>query len=465
MVTSNVVDHKAPIGEMGVVKTSSFRSFLEDNKILQHPHNIGVYSKMTREDAQVNSIIRAMMLPIQRATWRIDPAGADDDVVQMVSEDLRLPIVGQTSHEESRGRVSWREHLPHALQMLVYGHAYFEKVFEVREDGTTHLRKIAVRPQETIQKVNVEVDGGLKSIVQRSYVDGNKYHGAIEIPVERLLAYVYDDRRRDWLGQSVLRPAYLPWMYKLQEQEVESLVIERNGMGIPVYTASPDADDDEIAFGQELVESLRSGSASGASINYAADLSIKGVSGQIYSASEAINRHNGEIAKAVLAHALNLDGRGGSYALAETQMGLFIQSLETIASQIADTATHYLIEDMVYYYTGDKDAKAPKLVFDEIGMQTTLSANDLSILANSGVIFTDKVLDEHVRRQGGLPPRQDVEEWAADVAKREEVIKTLPPEAQKKLTGDTTPSGDSSAETPSDDGSEDDSTTTPHREV
>ena len=430
-------EKKVVVGELGRTRNKNFNANnLINLGMLAYPNNLSVYEKMATEDAQVASILRAVMLPITSTTWRIDPAGADQEVVDMVSQDLRLPIIGETASVESRGRVSWEEHLHHALQMLVYGHSYFEKVFEVREeDDRVHLRKIALRPQQTISKINVALDGGLESITQKAFFDGDKNLEEVEIPVERLLAYVHNDTKKDWIGQSVLRPAFTPWMYKQEELEVERIAIERTGMGIPVYKSSEDDDQDDIDFGQDLVESLRAGDTSGASIRNNSSLEIRGVSGQVYPAGEAIQRHNAEIAKSVLAHALNLDGKGGSYALADIQMGLFIQSLQTIASQIADIATHYLVEDMVYFYTGDKEAKSPKIVFDEIGMQSAFSSSQIAELVNAGVIFTDSALEEHLRRQGGLPEKQDVKDWAKE---REE---------RNKVLGDTQSSNDSSSQT------------------
>lgn len=411
-------------GEIGRVKTSRLSRMSDDNPLLRHPNSVITYNKMVREDAQISSIIRAITLPILRTTWRLDPAGADEDITRMVAEDLRLPVIGQTSDGESRGRVSWQEHLQYALQMLIFGHAYFEKVYEAREDGRTHLRKLAVRPQETIARVNVALDGGLESITQKAFYDGQEHVSEIDIPVERLLAYVYEDRTKSWLGESVLRPAFTPWVYKNDIIEIERIAIERTGVGLPVYTSSEDDDQEDIDFGQDLVESLRAGQTSGASIRHNAKLEVRGVSGQVYPAGEAIQRYNAEIAKAVLAHALNLDGKGGSYALADIQMGLFIQSLQTIATHIAEVATHYLIEEMVFFYTGERDAKAPKLVFDEIGMKSALTSSQVAELVNAGVILTDSTLDEHMRRQGGLPPKQAVEDWAEERAKRNEILGT-----------------------------------------
>ena len=58
---------------------------------LRWPLSVGVYDRMRRQDAQVASVLRAVTLPVLRTPWRIDPAGARDEVVQRVHQDLGLP--------------------------------------------------------------------------------------------------------------------------------------------------------------------------------------------------------------------------------------------------------------------------------------------------------------------------------------------------------------------------------------
>ena len=87
--------------EIGYVKGSlpGWSSIAEDahekNPDLQWPQSLEVYDQMRREDAQVGSMLSAVTLPVQSTRWEIDPSGASDEVVQLVAEDLGLPIKGQ----------------------------------------------------------------------------------------------------------------------------------------------------------------------------------------------------------------------------------------------------------------------------------------------------------------------------------------------------------------------------------
>ena len=48
---------------------------------LRWPLSIAVYDQMRRQDAQIRSVLRAVVLPILRTDWWIEPNGARDEVV------------------------------------------------------------------------------------------------------------------------------------------------------------------------------------------------------------------------------------------------------------------------------------------------------------------------------------------------------------------------------------------------
>ena len=231
---------------------------------------------------------------------------------------------------------------------------------------------------------------------------------SVEIPVSRLVGYVFDDVGSQWIGQSVLRPAYKHWKLRDELLRMELNAIDRNSMGVPVYEGSelaldPDAD---LKNGQQIVQSFRAGKSSGASIPAKAKLSLVGVSGQVMSPREAIAYHDNMIAKSVLAHFLNLEGKGGSYALAETQSDLFIQSLQTTAEWIADVATQHVVEDLVRVAFPEHDGLMPRITLDPIASKKEIQPGDLAQLKNAGLILADKDLEEDLRRRYVLPPKQ-----------------------------------------------------------
>lgn len=410
--------------EVGYARAVRNRALEDDNRALVFPRSADTFAKMLREDAQVTAIFRAVSLPIRRANWQLDPNGAPADVVAHVAEDLRLRVRGDDPHKPlapRAGRVSWEKHLEQVLYSLIFGHMFFEQVYEVGVDGREHLRKLAPRWPGTLTKINVADDGGLESIEQQA--SGGKKTRSPKIPVSRLVAYCFDDLGGQWVGRSILRPAYKNWVIKDELLRLELNTLDRNGMGVPVYTGSEFANDPEgdLERGQDIVEGFRSGDHAGASIPAGAKLEVKGTSGQLISPREAIAYHDNMMARSVMAHVLNLDGKGGAYALASTQNDLLVQSLQTMAEWVQDVATQHVVEDLVRVAFPEHDGLMPQLVFDPIASKKEITPGDLAGLLNSKAIFADKDLEEDLRRRYTLPPKQKLSDALKSKQARQEL--------------------------------------------
>lgn len=388
----------------------------ETNPDLMWPKSIEVYDKMRREDSQVGSVLRAVTYPLRSAKWSIDPNGARDEVVEHIASNLGLPVKGQPVKRplRSRGRFSWSEHLRLALLELVYGHSMFEQVYEI-VDGRAHLSKLAWRPPRTISDIKVAKDGGLVAIVQDGIL-GLSTSQEITIPVDRLVAYVNDREGGNWLGQSLLRPAYKNWLLKDRMLRAQALTVERNGLGVPLYTGAPIPDnasqeerdgwrDAEMKAGLAIAKSFRAGEAAGASITNGAKLELVAVTGKLPDTDGPIRYHDEQIARAVLAHFLNLGTETGSWALGSTFANFFTDSLNAVAAHIADVTQQHVIEDLVDLNWGENET-APQLVVDQIGSAQAPTAEAIKSLIDCKALTPDPELEKYLRLAYGLPPAE-----------------------------------------------------------
>jgi hypothetical protein len=378
---------------------------------LRWPRSIDMYDRMRREDAQVMSVLRAVTLPVRRTRWSIDPNGARDEVTEFVANNLGLPITGaepQQAQPRSRDRFSWGEHLRLALLMLPYGHSYFEQVYRIDDAGMARIRKLGWRPPRTISRIQVAADGGLEYIEQ-----GGTVGGPHRMEVNRLVAYVHEREGGNWIGSSLLRPAYKHWLLKDRLIRVQAQTVDRNGMGVPVYTASqppatlPAEEQkarqlDEQAAGLRIARGFRSGDSAGASIPNGAQVALLGVEGTLPDADPVVRYHDEQIARAVLAHFLTLGGQTGSWALGSTFANFFVSSLQTLGEDVADTGTSHVVEDLVDVNWGP-DEPAPRITFAEIGSQRDATAEAIKILIDCGALTPDGRLETFVRTNYGLP--------------------------------------------------------------
>lgn len=383
------------------------------------PSNIEAYDRMRREDTQIRSILQAATLPIRRTKWFVNPAGSSPDVARFVADNLGLPVKGDSDDVPSpRGvdRFSWDDHLRLALLELVFGHSFFEQVYRVDEGGRARLRRLGWRPPRTIAKIDVADDGGLVSISQLGSLSGK----SSEIPVTQLVAYVNEREGGNWLGQSVLRPAYKFWLLKDALLRTQAQTIQRNGMGVPVYT-SPDfsamlgagmtaaevraEQEAELERGQGIASGYRSGDNSGVALVNGADLTLKGVTGELPDAMPAIRYYDEQISASVLANFLKLGGSDstGSYALGATFADFFVMSLQAEALHIADVTNQHVVNDLVDINFG-KEVPAPRVAFEEIGTSQHATAVGIAQLVGCGALTPDASLEAFIRDMLGIPP-------------------------------------------------------------
>lgn len=379
------------------------------------PMSVRAYTRMGREDSRVASVLKAIALPIRRTPWQIDPCGASDEVTRHVASDLGLPIVGEDeneSHPRTRGRFSWRQHLHEALKFLQFGHAVFEQVYYL-EGGKAHLSKLAPRPQSTIAYWNVGRAGNLLSIEQwpagmfvtpGANVQISTSPGTGQIPIERLVVYVNDQDPGVWTGNSILRSAYKHWLLKDELMRIEAAAARRHGIGVPAAWAPPEDSQDptKIAEYQKAASAYQSGSSAGIGFPAEAKFQIMSPTGTPMDPRRAIEYHDHMIALVALAHFLNLDGKGGSYALASVQADTFIQAVQTVAEAVRDIAQAHIVEDIVDLNWGEKEP-APRLVFDEIGSRQDATAAALQMMVSSGLLTPDPRLEAFLRQMTGLP--------------------------------------------------------------
>ena len=381
----------------------------ETNPALQWPQSIEVFDKMRREDSQGGSVLRAVTFPIRRTSWMVDPAGARDEVVDLVADSLGLPVKGRdyVAPLRTRDRFDFDEHLRLALLELVYGHSLFEQVYRVGDDGLVRLRKLAWRPPRTISKWDVADDGGLLAVEQYGA-------GPVRIPVAKLVAYVNEREGANWVGVSLLRTAYKNWLLKDRMLRAQALTVERNGLGIPVYTGAPlpstemsPAEIDEWVKAQRddgltLAKGARAGENAGASIPNGAEFALTGVTGTLPDTDKPIRYHDEQIARAVLAHFLNLGTETGSWALGSTFADFFTGSLNATSGHIAGVLQRHVVEDLVDANWGPSEP-APLLIAATIGEEQPATAEAIKSLIDCGALTPDDPLEAFVRQRYRLP--------------------------------------------------------------
>ena len=371
---------------------------------LAWPLSVAMYGRM-RRDPRLTAILNAFNLPIRRATWRVDPTGCRDEVVQQVADDLGLGILGVDSKPGPARRrgVDWVDHLRLALLKLVYGHSAFERRYEIRGQRA-HLVNLGERPAWTISAFDLNADGTIKSVTQNQA-------GSKPITSSRLVWYVHEREGANWSGTSLLRPAYGAWLLKHEMWRVHATSIRRFGMGVPSVTAPAGATPGQVIEAQRLASAARAGDQSGAGLPNGFEFKLTGLTGSVPDAMEYIRYLDQQMSTMALAGFLDLgQTETGSRALGESFIDLFLLSLQSIADTIAAEATSGqpgltgIVTDLVDTNWGE-DEPAPRIVCTDVGENHELNAQAIGQLVTAGVLTPDDNLQAYLRGIYGLPPR------------------------------------------------------------
>lgn len=398
------------LGTPGVATVGGFLDTWEDTPELTFPASAKVYDAM-RRDAQLDSIMRAITLPIRRAGRRLSGDDVRPEVMALVRDELGLDEDGNGRRRRRRQGVVFAEVVRHALLMLPFGFLPMEQVYEVgppapgtsigRDGLVAHLRKLGPRMPRSLTAIDVARDGGLDGIRQLVPRAGNvPGWEEVRIPVERLVYFVNDREGGDWTGRSLFRSAYGHWLIKQRLMRLGPVIVERNGMGVPVVYYPPDGSKTEA---QAIATRFRAGESAGAALPDGYRLELVGVSGSTKDELPLVKYHDEAMGRSALAMFLNLGHDNGARALGDTFVDYFVMANDTIAEEVATTITEYVIRDLVELNFGPDEAY-PELVFDAINAESTPTADALKALADAGLLGPiDEDLYGEVRRRYGLP--------------------------------------------------------------
>jgi hypothetical protein len=312
---------------------------------------IHTYDRMLT-NPQVWALFMGMMLPITEYDFALEPGDADPEMTAVLATDLGLPVglpaPGDKAPPLGPGlyRFNFLEHLWQALFAAVYGHYYFEQVGTVEDDGLWHLTALAPRAPHDILDIIVDASGDLEAIVH----PGPKSNGAarfvmeVPIPASQLIGYVWlPDARRRWVGRSMLRACYEPWLLRDILVRVDTTNHERAG-GVPGIETDENWQGADLQELRDLASAFRVGQDSGSALPPGAHLKLARVGGTDVIGS--VRYHDEAMARAWGAMVRQLgQTMTGSRALGMTFADLEGVVRRSVMRWFAGTFREHMIED------------------------------------------------------------------------------------------------------------------------
>lgn len=363
-----------------------------------------VYDEMRRSDPQVQSILKAITLPIRQADFYVEPI-SDSEEDKGIAEEIEGDFFrGMTQ--------TWDDTIRHILLMLPFGFSVLEKVWEYR-DGRIRPRKLDPRLPQSVVKWQWEKDN--RRLI--GPVQMNEEGKDILLPIERLLVFTTEKEGDDWEGISLLRPLYKPWYIKNELEKINAIKHDRHGVGTP-RVSMPHGFDENSEEYQAAIETVEAFQAQEQSYlvqpeGWAIDI-LGGGDKAGTDALPSIKYYDEAMARCALTMFTMLGStETGSRALGESFTDTFLMAEQALADYICEVLNRFAVRQWVDYNLGGSEY--PELKVRRI---RSLDPQVLAIITSARLLTPDLELENALRAEMNLPER-----------KEEEVeIRTPPPE-------------------------------------
>lgn len=396
-------------------------------KQLKGPRAVKQYREMSDNDPTVGAVLLAIELLMRQAEWTVEGASQDN-------ADQQLKEFVQSCFDDMDDSI--RDVIAEIASMLTFGWSVHEEVYKFRRgdtldplmrskqtDGRIGWKKLPIRAQETLDDWEFEAGGNVTAMIQRSA----PLYDLRRVPMAKALLFRTTKKKNNPEGRSILRNAYRPWYFKKNIENIEGIGLERDLAGLPVGWVPPEilsaTDGDNLATKNafmKMITGVKRDEKEGILMplvydeagHKLFDFQLMSTGGRrSFNTNDIINRYRQDIAMSVLADFILLGHEQvGSFALASSKTNLFSTAIGAYMDAIADVFNTVAIPRLLSI----NGMRAEKLPYLKHGDIETVDLKELggfiSALSGSGVpLFPDENLENHLRRQAGLPTKESDE--------------------------------------------------------
>lgn len=414
-----------PTKTLGVAGTSVVNGFIETqekNAKLDGVARYKTYSDLLANVSIVAAGTRYFLNLVAKANWKVQPADESAEAekfAKLVKDNMDTMDI------------SWARVIRRAAMYRFYGFSVQEWTAAPPEDGIIKIRRIAARPQITLERWDVDEHGIVVGVEQRTPLEGEQRY----LPRSKII-YIVDDALNDSPeGLGLFRHIIAPAERLCRYEQLEGYGFESDLRGIPVgrapFAALQEAVDqgllsknDKALITQPIIDFIQGHIKNPElgllldSITYQSqgedgkpsnvpqwdiDL-LKGSSTSLPDMANAIERVNRDIARTLGVEGLLLgEQTTGSHALSKDKSQNFALIVDSTNDEIADVMQSDFV-DVLFDLNGWPDNMKPKLAPEAVQHRdVTTITQALSDMASAGsVMAQDDPANNDIRRILGI---------------------------------------------------------------
>lgn len=382
---------KPYVTELGGGSSDYVKTFQEEyNYKLRGRLGIKKYMEM-KNDARIRSSLRLAKTPVLAARWFVE-AASDSEQDRYIANFIWKNL-------DEWMNQSWYQFLYEVLYFLDYGFYTFEKVFEERViDGERRIvwKKLAPRHPVEVLEILYDLKGGPKSM---RLVNNRRKTGEVNVSIDKLLVFTYDQEAGNLEGKSVLRSAYKHWFYKENLYKIDAIQKERHGIGIPVIILPANYTTDDKGVAERLGRNLRANEEAHVVLPPGWELAFAKLEGQKVDVLESASYHADMLYDNVMANFVISRTADETMIMENT----FMKASRYIGEVIRGAFNKYAIPQLVdYNWSVDN---YPQLKVRRLGETTDWRTMSFAIrnFVGAGVIIADDNLESWVRSELDMP--------------------------------------------------------------
>lgn len=417
---------------MAGLKHSNGRVQEEWLPALKGKQGAAVYREMIDNDPIIGGIQYAIEETLRSVSWVTGPyddspeALADAEFLDECREDMSM---------------TWGDFIGDSLSKMGYGWSAFETVYKRRlgkdpgdgaaisrfDDNRLGWRKFAFRSQDTLERWEIDDDGGIRGMWQTARTTGAPTNGPgsnmVFIPIEKMMLFRTTTRKGNPEGRSIFRNAYLPWWTKKRVEWFELIGVERDLAGIPSFGIPPeffaaDAPDEMRTaldgFTKAATQLRRDEQSALVWPKYQTENGVdrieigllKSPGGRQQPTNEIIERNSRWMAIATLQDIIMLGHENvGSFALADVKKQVATTALRAQLDEIANVLNRHEIPRL-FRLNGLDTTQLPELIPGEIETRDVEKLIGLiEATAKAGMEwFPNEEIEREVLTLGGFDP-------------------------------------------------------------
>ena len=317
-----------------------FGDYEQEMNAWNRERKIRDYREMMR-DPTIEGLFNIVTMPILASEYQIVAENEDENA------KAQADFVRKNLFESSfKGGIEtpFDLFLDEAMLALADGFAVWEKVYRLNKDGKLELKKLALRDSLSVE---LEDKKGEYVGVKQTLEDG----GVVEIPAYKTFLFTHNKKFNRLYGRSILNSLYKNYDKKQKLEYLDSIALQNDAIKPKILTETQEHLGVGSGAMRKIIHAVGKFGKTNSAVSVPFGYDIKTLESDGRDPHQSIERQKSEMAFAFMANFMLLGTQGksssGSYALSNTQAGIFQMSLQSILDKLEAHINQYIIADLI----------------------------------------------------------------------------------------------------------------------